>query len=78
MGNAGASSDDLENLLTNPETYREYSTLEPEYKIIRQVIKGRTSRDMIQAALAIKPETRRGNSGHLESSTCNPSLCFLK
>jgi DNA-binding XRE family transcriptional regulator len=74
-----ASWEDVENeLLKDPATYDEYKSLEPEYKIIRQMIKIRTEQGLTQKELAVKIGTRQSNISRLESGEYNPSLQFLK
>ena len=65
-------------LLKNPATYKEYKSLEPEYKIISQMIKIRTEQGLTQKELADKIGTRQSNISRLESGEYNPSLEFLK
>ncbi|MHB1665446.1 MAG: helix-turn-helix transcriptional regulator [bacterium] len=74
-----ASWEDVKNeLLKDPATYDEYKSLEPEYKIIRQMIKIRTEQGLTQKELAVKIGTRQSNISRLESGEYNPSLQFLK
>ncbi|MHB8231897.1 MAG: helix-turn-helix domain-containing protein [bacterium] len=65
-------------LLKDPVTYKEYKSLEPEYRIISQMIKIRTEQGLTQKELADKIGTRQSNISRLESGEYNPSLEFLK
>ena len=65
-------------LLKDPATYKEYKSLEPEYKIISQMIKIRIEQGLTQKELADKIGTRQSNISRLESGEYNPSLEFLK
>lgn len=65
-------------LLKDPEVFKEYKELEPEYEIIRQVIAARIDQDITQAQLAERIGTRQSNISRLESGDYNPSLEFLK
>lgn len=65
-------------LLKDPEIFKEYKALEPEYEIIRQVIAARIDQDMTQSELAARIGTRQSNISRLESGNYNPSLEFLK
>ena len=64
-------------LLAEPDTYREYKALEPEYEVIRQIIKARIEQDLTQAELARLIGTKQSNISRLEGGDYNPSLQFL-
>jgi DNA-binding XRE family transcriptional regulator len=79
MSENGVSWENLKKeLLADPDTYREYKTLEPEYEVIRQIIKARIEQDLTQAELARLIGTKQSNISRLESGDYNPSLQFLK
>ena len=65
-------------LLKDPSVYKEYKSLEPEYKIISQMIKIRIEQGLTQKELAEKIGTRQSNISRIESGKYNPSLEFLK
>lgn len=65
-------------LLKNPVFKAEYEALEPEYELIRQIIKARSEKHMTQKQLAEKIGTRQSNITRLESGNYNPSLQFLQ
>jgi DNA-binding XRE family transcriptional regulator len=79
MSENGFSWDKLKKeLLADPETYQEYKALEPEYELIRQIIKARMEQDMTQSELARLIGTKQSNISRLEGGDYNPSLQFLK
>ena len=65
-------------LKENPELYEEYKELEPEYELIKQVIKIRKDQELTQQELADRTGTRQSNISRLEQGEYNPSLKFLK
>ena len=65
----------LEN---DPELGEELKKIEPEYQIIRQIIKARIEQNITQAELANRIGTRQSNISRLERGDYNPSLQFLK
>jgi DNA-binding XRE family transcriptional regulator len=79
MSENGVSWENLKKeLLADPDAYREYKALEPEYEVIRQIIKARIEQDLTQAELARLIGTKQSNISRLESGDYNPSLQFLK
>lgn len=74
--------DDLEKLetelLKDPDFREEYDALEPEYELIRQIIKARAEKKMTQKQLAEKIGTKQSNIARLESGNSNPSFHFLQ
>lgn len=79
MSENGVSWENLKKeLLADPDTYREYKALEPEYEVIRQIIKARIEQDLTQAELARLIGTKQSNISRLEGGDYNPSLHFLK
>lgn len=68
----------LEEQLKDAEFLKEYKVLEPEYEIIKQIIKSRTEQNMTQKQLAEKIGIKQSNISRLESGNYNPSLDFLK
>ncbi|AEG15555.1 MULTISPECIES: helix-turn-helix domain-containing protein [Desulfofundulus] len=70
---------DLKNELMEDPAFRQaYEELEPEYQLIRAIIKQRKLKGMTQAELARRVGTRQSAIARLESGTYNPSLRFLK
>ena len=68
----------LARALKDPEFKREYDALEPEFAIIRSIIRKRLQNGMSQKQLAQKMGTQQSALSRLESGTYNPSLAFLK
>lgn len=68
----------LNEQLNEPEFKKEYEKLEPEYEIIKQLIKARNELNITQAELAKKAGTNQAHISRLESGSYNPSLKFLK
>lgn len=64
-------------LLKDPETRAGYEALEPEYKLIEQLIENRLKKGYSQAQLAKKINTKQSAISRLESGNYNPSLEFL-
>ncbi len=64
--------------LKEAEVYEEYKALEPEYEIIKELIKARNEQHITQKELAEKVGTRQSNISRLERGNYNPSLAFLK
>lgn len=62
----------------DPELYEEYKALEPEYEIIKQIIKARGDLNLTQKELAERIGIKQSNISRLESGDYNPSLDFLK
>lgn len=62
----------------DPELYEEYKVLEPEYEIIKQIIKARADLNLTQKELAERIGIKQSNISRLESGDYNPSLDFLK
>ena len=64
--------------LKNTEFKNEYEKLEPEYQIIKELIKARNELHLTQAELAKRAKTDQSHISRLEKGTYNPSLKFLK
>jgi len=62
----------------NPRLKEEYDNLEPEYKIIEQIIKLRRDLNLTQAELGKLLKVRQPVIARLESGEYNPSLNYLK
>jgi len=73
------SFNDLHNKMMKNATFKKaYDALEPEYMIIRQIIKQRIHLKMSQKDLAKRLGTKQSAVSRLESDTYNPTLSFLK
>jgi DNA-binding XRE family transcriptional regulator len=66
------------DLLKDPEFAKEVKLLEPEYEMIRQIIKTRIELNLSQKELANRVGTRQSNISRLEGGNYNPSIQFLK
>jgi ribosome-binding protein aMBF1 (putative translation factor) len=64
--------------MEDPEFKKAYDALEPEYAIIRAILKKRIESKMSQKDLAKKLGTKQSAISRLESGTYNPTLSFLK
>jgi DNA-binding XRE family transcriptional regulator len=62
----------------NPKLKEEYDNLEPEYKIIEQIIKLRKDLNLTQAELGKLLKVKQPVIARLESGDYNPSLSYLK
>jgi predicted transcriptional regulator len=70
---------DLEKeLLSDPETKKEFNKLTPRFTVISELIKARIKNKMTQADIAVKVGTKQSSIARLESGTVNPSLEFLQ
>jgi len=65
-------------LAGNPELRKEYKTLAPQYEIIEAVIAARIEKQMTQAELAERADTKQSNISRFESGNYNPSVEFLQ
>ncbi len=61
-----------------PEMKKAYDRLEPEYKIISQIIDLRKKKKITQKQLAELINTKQPSIARFESGDYNPSLEFLK
>ncbi|MCG8485168.1 MAG: helix-turn-helix transcriptional regulator [Clostridia bacterium] len=68
----------LNEQLKDPEFYKEYKALEPEYEIIKQILKARSELNLTQKELAERIGIKQSNISRLENGNYNPSLDFLK
>ena len=68
----------LARALKDPEIKAEYDRLEPEFAIIKSIIKQRMEKKISQRQLAHRMGTQQSALSRLESGTYNPSLRFLK
>ncbi|OGD85621.1 transcriptional regulator [Candidatus Curtissbacteria bacterium RBG_13_35_7] len=64
--------------LKDPELKAEYDRLQPEFAVIRAIIRARSINGVSQEELAKKVGTKQSVISRLESGRANPSVAFLK
>ncbi|WP_027717426.1 helix-turn-helix domain-containing protein [Desulfovirgula thermocuniculi] len=65
-------------LLKNPKFKEEYEALEPEYRLLRAVIKRRIEKGLTQEELARRIGTKQAAIARFENGRVNPTIGFLK
>ena len=70
--------DFLKESLKNPKIKTEYDKLQPEFAVIRAIIRVRVDKGITQKELASKIGTKQSVISRLESGRANPSVNFLK
>ncbi|MBM3702784.1 MAG: helix-turn-helix transcriptional regulator [Actinobacteria bacterium] len=65
-------------LLRDPEFKKEYEKLEPEYKIIRQILYLRRKKNLTQEQLAKLTGAKQSSIARIESGRHNTSLRLLE
>lgn len=68
----------LKESLKNPKIKAEYDKLQPEFAVIRAIIRARVDNGVTQKDLAEKVGTKQSVISRLESGRANPSVAFLK
>lgn len=68
----------LREQLKNRKFRLEFKKLEPEFVLIRSLLKKREQKGMTQSALAKKVGTKQSAIARLESGTYNPSFAFMR
>ncbi|MCD7957022.1 MAG: helix-turn-helix transcriptional regulator [Lachnospiraceae bacterium] len=66
-----------DELLSDPETAKEYEELRPQYEVISQIIKVRDEQGITQQELANRTGIKQSNISRFEGGNYNPSLEFL-
>jgi len=66
------------DLLKDPEFAKEVKLLEPEYEMVKQIIKARIELNLSQKELANRVGTKQSNISRLAGGNYNPSIQFLK
>lgn len=64
--------------MQNEEFRKEYNSLEPQYEIVRQLIKERNELNLTQKQLAERVGMKQSNISRLESGNYNPSMDLLQ
>ena len=65
-------------VLKDPELKSEYDRLQPEFAVIRAIIRARSKTGFSQEELAQKVGTKQSVISRLESGRANPTVAFLK
>lgn len=65
-------------LLKDKRVAKEYKRLEPQYRLISQLIEARIKKGLTQAQLAEKIGTKQSALARLEAGNTNPSVGFLE
>ena len=65
-------------LADDPVLRAEYQALAPQYEIINSVVSARIEKQMTQAELAERANTKQSNISRFESGNYNPSVEFLQ
>lgn len=70
--------EDLEKeLLSDPETKREFEKLAPRYAVISTIIEARLKRGMTQKDVADRIGTKQSAIARFEAGNTNPTIGFL-
>lgn len=64
--------------LKDPQLKAEYDRLQPEFAVIRAIIRARIETGLTQEQLAKKIGTKQSVVSRLESGRANPSVAFLQ
>ena len=70
--------DTLNELLKNQDFKNEYDALEPEFQVIREMIKARNEKGITQTELSSITGITQADISKLENGTANPSIRTLK
>src|SRR3982751_4637735 len=68
----------MKEALKDPKLKTEYDKLQPEFAVIRAIIRARIDTGVTQKDLAQKIGTKQSVISRLESGRANPSVAFLK
>ena len=68
----------LQEKLQDPEFKREWDEMEPEFQLIRAVLKGREDQQLSQRQLSEKTGITQADISKIESREANPTLETLK
>ena len=67
-----------QTLLQDPEVKAEYDALEPEFDIIRTMIKARKEQNITQKELSERTGITQADISRIENGSRNPSLDMMK
>ena len=68
----------LQEKLQDPEFKREWDEMEPEFQLIKAVLKGREDQQLSQRQLSEKTGITQADISKIESGEANPTLETLK
>lgn len=69
--------DFFDELMADPEVKKEYDALEPEFQLVRAMIKARHEAGLTQKDLAEKTGLQQANISRIENGNGNPSVATL-
>ena len=69
--------DFFNELMEDPEVRQEYAALDPEFQLIRAMIKARHEAGLTQKELAEKTGLQQSNISRIENGNGNPSIATL-
>ena len=78
MTNMKSYKDTLKEQLKNNEFKKEYDNLEPEYQIIREIIRAREEQNITQVELSNLTGISQADISRLENGESNPTISILK
>lgn len=64
-------------MMKDPEVKREYDALEPEFQLVREMIRARREAGLTQKGLAERTGIQQSNISRIENGNGNPSLSTL-
>lgn len=64
-------------MMKDPEVRKEYDALEPEFQLVRAMIKARHEAGLTQKELAAKTGIQQANISRIENGNGNPSVATL-
>lgn len=68
----------LKNQLKDPGFKREYDRLDPQYQVLREVIKARMEKNLSQRQLAKRAKTTQAVISRIERMSVSPSVGLLQ
>lgn len=69
--------ENLKELLKDKEFKKEYDALEPEYQVIREMIKAREEKNLTQIELSNLTGISQADISRLENGDANPTISLL-
>lgn len=67
----------LNELMKNQDFKNEYDTLEPEYQVIREMLKAREEKNLTQVELSQLTGISQADISRLENGEANPTIGIL-